>query len=93
MHFLELIKTFGGKILLSILLGLGLASIFYKTATYKNNIVFNGPVISEIDGTIFKHGEKCYKYSSNSAKCNPTVKRTVDIDNKPHEGLMATLFA
>ena len=63
MNFKRLLNEPLGRILISILLGLGLATLFRKVCKDKNCIVFNGPVISEFDGKIYKHGDKCYKYS------------------------------
>lgn len=75
-----------GKIFISILLGLGLATMFRTVCEEKKCIRFVGPVISEVDGKIFKHGEKCYKYvAESSGKCDET-KRVLDIRVKPKEG-------
>ena len=41
----------------------------------------NGPIISDLEGKIYKHGNKCYKYSSNTDKCDST-KRQVDLKSK-----------
>jgi hypothetical protein len=69
-----------GKIFISILLGLGLAALLRTTCKEKNCIRFAGPILSEIDGKIYKHGDKCYKYESASAgKCDET-KRVLDIE-------------
>lgn len=69
---------------MSIVLGLGLASLFRKVCNDKNCIQFKGPLVAEIDGKTFKHGENCYKYSvKTSDKCD-TMKRTVDIST-PNE--------
>jgi len=79
-----------GKIFISILLGLGLASLFRTACKEKNCIRFAGPVISEVDGKIYKHGEKCYKYESQSSgKCDST-KRVVDIEQKKGVGEMTS---
>lgn len=91
MYFLDIIKTSGGKILFSIILGLGLACIFYKTSTHKNNITFDAPIISEMNGDIFKHGEKCYIHNSNTTKCNSTLK-IVDFEEREHSGILSFLF-
>ena len=64
MNFQRLVNTTTGRNIISILLGIGLATLFRRACTDKNCIVFNGPVISEVEGKIFKHGEKCYKYST-----------------------------
>jgi hypothetical protein len=85
MNFKRLLTTPLGQIMISIILGLGLATLFRKACDDKNCIVFNGPVIKEIEGKIYKHGEKCYKYSSVSDKCDST-KRVIEIsDPKPEE--------
>ena len=75
-----------GKIFISILLGLGLATMFKTVCEEKNCIRFAGPVISEVDGKIYKHGEKCYKYDvQSSGKCDET-KRILDIKAKQKDG-------
>ena len=75
-----------GKIFISILLGLGLATMFRTVCEDKNCIRFFGPVISEIDGKIYKHGDKCYKYESESSgKCDEN-KKIFDVRVKPKEG-------
>ena len=66
------------------MLGLGLATLFRKACVDKNCIVFNGPVITEFDGKIYKHGDKCYSYSMASSKCDST-KRIIDMSEKDPE--------
>lgn len=81
-----------GIIFISILLGLGLATMFKTVCEEKNCIRFVGPVISEVDGKIYKHGEKCYKYESQSSgKCDEN-KRILDIQVKPKEGTSSIGF-
>lgn len=78
-----LMSTPIGRIFISILLGLGLATLFRSTCKEKNCIRFAGPVLNEIDGKIYKHGDKCFKYEvESSGKCDPT-KRVLDIHIKP----------
>lgn len=90
MNFKRLLYTKFGIILVSIFLGLGLATLFRKACEGKQCIKFNGPVISEVDGKTFKFGEYCYKYTLDAAQCSNT-KKIVDIgkpdDMKP-EGLL-----
>jgi hypothetical protein len=78
MNIKRLITSPIGKIVLSIILGVGLASLFRKVCNDKNCITFNGAVIKDIDGKTYKHGEKCYKYSASPYKCD-TMKRIIDI--------------
>ena len=67
--FKKLLNSETGKIVISALLGLGLATLFNKVCKDKNCIIFNGPVLSEIDGKIYKYGDKCYKYTPTATKC------------------------
>lgn len=78
MNFKRLLNSEMGKNMISILLGIGLATLFQRVCTDKNCIIFNGPVISEFEGKIYKHGEKCYKYKVQSDKCDST-KRIIGI--------------
>lgn len=70
--------------LISILLGLGFATLFRKMCHDKNCITFNGPILQDIDGKTYKHGEKCYQYSYASATCQPT-KKIVNIKDNVKE--------
>jgi hypothetical protein len=82
MNLKRLLNTPMGAILISVLLGLGLATLFYKTCSGKQCIDFNGPLISEIDGKTYKYGEECYKYTLHSAPCN-SAKKTVELGSQP----------
>tara|TARA_B100001093_G_scaffold76612_3_gene67474 strand:- start:2562 stop:2816 length:255 start_codon:yes stop_codon:yes gene_type:complete len=74
MDFRRLFTTEIGKIILSIILGLGLASLFRSVCTSKNCLNFNGPVISDIEDQIYEHGNKCFKYELKSDTCDKTKK-------------------
>jgi len=78
MNLKRLLNTSLGQIIISMVLGIGLASLFRKVCTDKNCIVFNGPIIGDIEDKTFKHGEKCYKYKPTPSKCDST-KRIVDV--------------
>lgn len=67
-----------GRIIISILLGLGLATIFRKVCNDRNCLTFKGPILGDIDGKIYKHGEKCFSYTAVSTPCD-TNKQTIDI--------------
>jgi len=81
MNFKRLIYTDLGRIFISIILGLGVATLFRKVCTDKSCIRFNGPIISDLEDKIYKHGEKCYKYSTRTDKCD-TTKRQIDLMDK-----------
>lgn len=88
MNIKRLLNSEIGKNLISILLGIGLATLFRKVCTDKNCIVFNGPVISEFEDKIYKHGEKCYKYKAQPDKCDST-KKVIDITHPESTGATA----
>jgi|TARA_B110000967_G_scaffold210097_1_gene270603 hypothetical protein len=78
MNFRRLFTSEIGKNIISIIFGLGIATLFRKVCNEKNCIRFNGPIITDIEDKTFKHGEKCYKYSAQSDKCDST-KRVVEV--------------
>ena len=70
MNFKRLLNTPLGKFFISLLLGLGIATLFRKVCKDKNCIKFSGPVIQNIEGKIFKQADKCYSYKLQTEKCN-----------------------
>lgn len=79
-HIERLLNTPLGKFFISVLMGLGLATLFRKTCTAENCIMFNGPVISEIDGKTYQFGEMCYQYKMSPVKCDP-MRKTIEIND------------
>jgi hypothetical protein len=63
-----------GKYLISILLGIGLATLFRSACKGKNCVVFEAPPLNEIENTIYKHDNKCYKYKPVAISCNKNKK-------------------
>jgi hypothetical protein len=86
MNIKRLLNSNLGRVFISILLGLGLATLFRKVCKDKNCIKFSGPVIGEIEGKTYKHGDKCYTYTSNPTKCDTDKKKVVDISIKVDTG-------
>lgn len=73
-EFDKFVHTKNGRIILSVLLGLGLSSLFRKSCKGRNCIVFKGPPIKEIKNKTFEYNNKCYKYNETNVKCDPTRK-------------------
>ena len=69
MHLGKLVHTQTGKYVLSVILGLGLASFFRTVCKGKNCIAFNAPPIEEIKDKVFKYDNKCYKYIAEDVRC------------------------
>ena len=67
----KFLNTPTGKIMMSIILGFGLASLFRTVCKEKNCLIFVAPPHDEIDGKIYKYQDKCYSYKSVSTKCDP----------------------
>lgn len=80
MNFKRLLHTELGILVISVLMGLGLATLFRKACNDKNCIIFNGPVIDTVTGKTYQYGEYCYKYSIHPVLCNKN-KKIVDIKN------------
>ena len=76
----RMLNTKMGQIFISIILGLGLATLFRKVCTDKSCLIFNGPVIEEVNGKTFQYGEYCQQYELFPAKCD-SLRKTVIVDD------------
>lgn len=65
----NIMNTEYGSIVISIVIGLGLASFFKKVCKNGRCIVIKGPPINEINKNIYKINEECYKYTPVATKC------------------------
>ena len=77
MNLRRLLESELGKNIISILLGLGLATLFRKVCKDRKCLVFKAPKIDDVKGQVFKFDGKCYKYREEATKCDPN-KRIVD---------------
>ena len=71
MHLGKFVHTESGRMFMSLILGLGLATLFKISCKGKNCIVYNAPPIDEIKDKTYKIDNKCYTFESKPAKCNP----------------------
>jgi len=74
MYLRRLIYGDVGKVIISIILGLGLATLFRKVCKDRDCIIFKAPDIKKIQNQIFKFDKKCYKFEENIEKCNNNKK-------------------
>jgi hypothetical protein len=58
-----------GRIIISILLGLGLATLFRKACTGNNCIVVTGPKASDVQKHYYKVDDDCFKYTPYQVSC------------------------
>ena len=74
MYIRRLITGNFGRTLISILLGLGLATLFRKVCNDRNCLVFKAPEIKKIENQIFEFDDKCYKFKKKATKCDSNKK-------------------
>ena len=74
MHLGKFVHTETGRIIMSVLLGFGLASLFRKICKNKECLLFYAPPLDKIEDKIYKQNGKCLKYSPVAAKCNSNLK-------------------
>lgn len=68
------VHTETGKIIMSILLGFGLASLFRTVCKDRDCLIFHAPPLDKFQDKIYKTGDKCYKYTPVATKCNANAK-------------------
>ena len=73
----KLLHTKNGQMFISILLGLGLASLFRMTCKDKNCMIFKHPGVDKIDNKVYKSGNRCYKYTVEQGVCDAEKKTRI----------------
>ena len=66
---LDLTKTETGRILVSIILGLGLAALFRRVCNKGQCVVIQGPSMESVQKYHFKIKDDCYKYTPYVVDC------------------------
>jgi hypothetical protein len=74
MHLGKFIHTERGKIIMSVILGFGLACLFKKVCKGKNCIAFHAPPLDDFKDKIYKNNDKCIKYVPVATKCSLNSK-------------------
>jgi len=74
LEFGKFIHSKTGKIITSILMGFGLATLFRTVCKDKECIVFHAPPLEEISEKTYKFDNKCYQYKPVPTKCDPKKK-------------------
>jgi hypothetical protein len=70
----KFVHTETGKIIMSVLLGFGLASLFRTVCKDNNCLVFHAPPLDEFKDKIYKTDGKCVKYVPIATKCSLNAK-------------------
>lgn len=74
MYLSKFVHSATGRNLMSIILGLGLATFFRQMCIGKKCKVTKAPPLEEIDDKIYKFDGKCYKLEKSAEKCNKQKK-------------------
>ena len=74
MYLRRLIYSDVGRYVISILLGLGLATLFRKVCNDRSCLVFHAPHINKIKGQVFDFDGKCYTFEEKAERCDQNKK-------------------
>lgn len=66
---LDILQTESGQILISILLGVGLATIFRKVCKDNSCMIIKGPPVKETNKYYYKIDNDCFKYTPQATEC------------------------
>ncbi len=66
----RILKTRTGRIIISIIWGLGLATLFRKVCVGRNCIVYKAPNPNIMTDNVYTHNTKCYKYHVETSQCS-----------------------
>jgi hypothetical protein len=73
-HLGKFVHTETGKIIMSVLLGFGLASLFRTVCKDNNCLAFHAPPLDDFKDKIYKNNGKCVKYVPVATKCSLNAK-------------------
>ena len=76
-NLLKAVDTRVGRIVISAILGIGLASIFRKVCNSRECLVFEAPPIKEVTEHVYKYNGRCYRFKESSVACD-AEKRIVE---------------
>jgi len=77
MYLRRLLYSAPGKFIISVLLGLGLATLFRRVCKERDCLIFRAPPLNKIKKQVFKFDNKCYSFSENAQTCH-TDRKTVE---------------
>lgn len=74
MHLERFVQTEGGRLLMSVILGVGLATLFKVSCKDKNCLLMRAPPLEQLKDKIYKVDDKCYKFKPTQTKCSGTTE-------------------
>ena len=70
MYLDRFVHSNNGKIIMSVILGIGLATLFRSVCKGRSCRVIKSPPMEELEGQTYKFDDKCYKLEKNAIKCD-----------------------
>ena len=70
MYLDKFVHSSTGRILMSILLGIGLATFFRVACKGKHCRVIASPPLEDLENQTYRFDNKCYKLEKNAIKCD-----------------------
>lgn len=74
MYLGRFVHTSTGKLIMSILLGFGLATLFRAACKDKKCFVFRAPPLEELKEKIFNFDNNCYQFKPTITKCDKSKR-------------------
>jgi len=68
--FDDIVTSTHSNIIISVIWGLGLATLFRKACHGRNCIIIKTAEPAEIKGNVYKFNSKCYKFDPEITNCN-----------------------
>ena len=78
MYLDKFVHTKTGKIIMSIILGIGLATFFRAVCKGRHCRIVSSPPMEEIEDQTYKFNDKCYTFEKKAINCQIN-KKTVEI--------------
>lgn len=65
----DVMQTNVGSILISVIIGLGMASFFRRVCKDGRCVIIKGPDLKTIEDNVYKLDNECYKYTPKMTNC------------------------
>jgi hypothetical protein len=74
----DIMKHRAACLLISAILGFGLAAAFFRVCQGRDCVVYTGPSTEYVTSNVWRDGKECYKYSVKAAECPNRDTEEVD---------------
>lgn len=78
-----------GRIIISVIWGLGLAALFRSACKGRRCIVLMGPPPNEIEKTTYKFNGKCYQFAPETTTCG--AEQTIPVTGKSEDATKSAI--